>query len=52
MPKSWHRGYAYCEAKNKDGTPCGNKVATLDSGAIIYRYCHVHRKLARTKEAE
>lgn len=52
MPKSWRRGFAYCAAKNKDGSPCGNKVATMARGVSIYRYCHVHRKRAITKEGE
>lgn len=41
---TWGRGVRYCEATNKDGTPCGNKVACLPSGVIIHRYCGTHRR--------
>jgi hypothetical protein len=44
MSRSWKRGYAYCAAKNRDGKSCGNKVATMPSGAIIHRYCWAHRR--------
>lgn len=45
MSRGWRRGEAYCEATNRDGTPCGNKVATGESGYIIYRKCAVHRRI-------
>jgi hypothetical protein len=46
MSRSWKRGYAFCDATNKDGTRCGNKVACMPSGAAIYRKCAVHRRMA------
>jgi len=46
---TWRRGSAYCKGKNRDGSPCGNKVPTLPSGAYIRQYCHVHSK---RKQAE
>jgi hypothetical protein len=42
----WRVGEAYCDATNKDGTPCGNKVARGASGYIIYRKCALHRRMA------
>ena len=54
MPRSrgWTRGSAYCDATNRDGTGCGNKVATLASGAIIHRKCATHRRIAEREARE
>lgn len=48
----WRKGTRYCEATNKDGTPCGNLVKTGESGYIIYRKCGVHRRLAEREARE
>jgi hypothetical protein len=52
MPRSWRRGYAYCAATNRDGSACGNKVATLPSGATIHRYCATHRRMMERARRE
>jgi hypothetical protein len=41
---SWSR---ICAGKNKDGSPCGNKVPTRASGVYVRGpYCHVHKRRA------
>jgi hypothetical protein len=48
----WRRGEAFCAATNRDGKPCGNKVATLPSGAVVYRKCAIHRRAAERVRRE
>jgi hypothetical protein len=48
----WRSGTRYCEAKNRDGTDCGNTVKTGESGYIIHRLCGVHRRAAERKARE
>jgi len=52
MSRGWRSGEAYCEAINKDGTRCGNKVARGSSGYIIYRKCALHRRMAEQAHRE
>jgi hypothetical protein len=47
---SWKSGTRYCEGINRDGSRCGNKVATTASGLIIHRLCHMHRRASEKKD--
>jgi hypothetical protein len=42
----------FCEATNRDGRPCGNRVPTLPSGVRLRTVCKLHARLRRQERAK